>query len=657
MEASVLNKLTSTPRVNLSVYVYSKRRLCSLASLALCIALSTLLVLQRFGVIQLWGCRNDSTCARTISDTWSNFYDWPVAFVGLAYFAAVGAGWIAVAMNGNGIPTTQRFLIRLGAMVSAFYLALLLGSNHDCSYCVAMHLIHFGFCFFARQEPVAKSGNRIAMVTAAATFALVSSLLMVGVSEQQRRIREFSSRDPHKLESQSVATLHEPHDVTSATASFATKERIAASPVSDLTDELVLTADNDIRAPHRRGRKQAAIQIIMFFDYQSRRSRQIDSHLRTLAEKYEDDISVIYRHYPLCADCNFSLQSTSHPNACRAARAAEAAKTLQGDDGFWRIHRWLFQREGSFTDDELRIAVTELGFEDWKLFASTMQSKTTLSAILADVVEAQALSVVDAPTVFVNDRKVYGRLTKNAIVKAVGTVADQAVEEPVTHSEWENALADGFPSQLQMAALATTVRIVNSRQSLSGTGVIVGVRPPFAYVLSANHVVSTAKTVQVHTFTQQSYPDPENVYSRATVIAKSADADLTLLRFSTRDSLPEPLPMLPRGYADKNPFMVFSIGCNEGNAPTCLVDRVLGKQRVRREAGSAAIAMWTLEGQSVDGRSGGPVIIEPGLIIGISSGMSAANTHVCHSDEIHRFLKENGLSAVKQSNRTINRGR
>ena len=50
------------------------------------------------------------------------------------------------------------------------------------------------------------------------------------------------------------------------------------------------------------------------------------------------DASLAIRHFPMCKACNPHALDL-HPNACWAARAAEAASIVGGDAAFWRMHR------------------------------------------------------------------------------------------------------------------------------------------------------------------------------------------------------------------------------------------------------------------------------------------------------------------------------
>jgi S1-C subfamily serine protease len=170
------------------------------------------------------------------------------------------------------------------------------------------------------------------------------------------------------------------------------------------------------------------------------------------------------------------------------------------------------------------------------------------------------------------------------------------------------------------------------------------------YALTADHLVKSSSGVEVQTFTQKSYPEPARIYESAIVTARSEEADLAVLRFLSRDLAPTAIPLaISVGGEDKTNFSVLSVGCDGDAAPTCLVNHVTGKLRIKRSAGAGATTVWQVRDASATGRSGGPLVNEAGLIVGIASGVSEGKGYFCHIDEIFRLLNENGLQWLAES--------
>ena len=414
------------------------------------------------------------------------------------------------------------------------------------------------------------------------------------------------------------------------------------------------------RQPYRIGPEKAKVGLVVFYDYQSAECWRIERDIQELMGKYGNRMSVTARHYPLCTDCNVSLGSNSHPNACRAALAAEAAGLLKGNDGFWKMHRWLLGQRGNFTDDELKDGLIELGYQDMEEFLETMSSPPAFGGVLADIVEAQSLQIRGTPTVLFNGKKLVGLESGTGLVEALLAAATAKQnsppvprQQPASNSPLDLSATDTFSEPLQQTALAATVRIVNTAGRSLGSGAIIAWRDPFVYVLTAYHLVPNIKRVEVQTYSMESYPEPAGVYSYATVVANSESADLAVIRFSTPDPMPKPLPMVPLKLVPRNPLSqenrlpVLTVGYDDQeSAPSCIATNVIDTKRVRRTAGDAAVMVWEVARESSSGRSGGPLIDQRGFVLGIASGIAEGKGYFAHAEEIHRFLEKNGLQGL-----------
>jgi S1-C subfamily serine protease len=200
-----------------------------------------------------------------------------------------------------------------------------------------------------------------------------------------------------------------------------------------------------------------------------------------------------------------------------------------------------------------------------------------------------------------------------------------------------------FPKSSQEAAVTATVRVANVTKGTEGSGAVVGRGGPFVYVLTANHVVEGAERLEVSTFSARSYPRPETVSSAADVLARSAEADLAVLRLAAPDPPPGCLRVCPPALVPgAGNVPALGVGCPEG-APTCVADVVRAKRRVRRPGAEGAASYWETERPVVKGRSGGPLLDRRGYLIGVAGGTNADRGYYSHPEEIHAFLRRNGL--------------
>jgi predicted DsbA family dithiol-disulfide isomerase len=157
--------------------------------------------------------------------------------------------------------------------------------------------------------------------------------------------------------------------------------------------------------------------------------------------KTRKDVSVAFRHFPMNKDCNPSITTTLHSNACWAARAAEAAAILRGEDGFWQMHRWLFENRGRFEDKTLPPVLQSMGY-DVKQFIDVMSSEETLRRVQEDCADARWLGLHYTPMVFINGVELKGVFTPGAVSRAVELLAAKnppvmgcELDDPVPASE------------------------------------------------------------------------------------------------------------------------------------------------------------------------------------------------------------------------------
>lgn len=320
---------------------------------------------------------------------------------------------------------------------------------------------------------------------------------------------------------------------------------------------------------------------------------------------------------------------------------------LQGADGFWRMHAWLLARRGQFTDTQLTTSLPELGFDDVPAFLGAMHGKETLRTILTDVIEAQSRRIRTVPTILANQLKFEGRQAEAAVVRALaageGPVPPPARGTQKAQTPATIVLPDGFSREQLLAAVTATVRIEDPQGRAIGTGAVVGLRPPAAYVLTARHLVPEHSTVLVRTFSAESYPHPAGPPQPASIVARSQHADLAALRFAAPGSNPAILPIRPLP-PDTNGerFPALSVGCKAG-VPTAQAENVLGGKTIRVREDGPTMSVWEVEGEIAPGASGGPLVDQHGYILGIASGTGGGQGYFTDIHAIQQFLEEQGL--------------
>lgn len=153
------------------------------------------------------------------------------------------------------------------------------------------------------------------------------------------------------------------------------------------------------------GAEKAPITIIEFVDFECAYSREAYSVMKSVAQKYNSVVRVVFKHLPM---------EQLNPDAEIAASAVSCAKA-QGK--FWEYHDLLFEKqkldlasllgyaqELKLNTDQFNLCLTENKFE---------------KDIAQDMLDAVQLGLKGTPTYIVNGYKIEGALTSELWDKVI----------------------------------------------------------------------------------------------------------------------------------------------------------------------------------------------------------------------------------------------
>jgi len=158
------------------------------------------------------------------------------------------------------------------------------------------------------------------------------------------------------------------------------------------------TNDSSSKATnHVVGQGSTGVVLLEYGDFQCPACKSFYPVVKDIKAKYEQQIYVQFRHYPLEA---------IHSNARAAARAAEAAHK-QGK--FWEMHDVLYENQDAWKDASdpityFKAYAQQVGVTDLTQFEADYRSSEVNDIINADLKEGQKLSITATPT-FVLDGK------------------------------------------------------------------------------------------------------------------------------------------------------------------------------------------------------------------------------------------------------------
>lgn len=147
---------------------------------------------------------------------------------------------------------------------------------------------------------------------------------------------------------------------------------------------------------HRKGKADAKVTIVEFSDFQCPACRAVQPLVKSVADKYPDQVSVVYRHFPL----------TIHPYAPLAAQAAEVAGE---QNKFWEYHDILFERQPEWSElkstEEVKQKFADYAQElgiDKASFLERIDTDYIKQLVTRDVTAGGSLRIQSTPTLYVN---------------------------------------------------------------------------------------------------------------------------------------------------------------------------------------------------------------------------------------------------------------
>jgi len=371
---------------------------------------------------------------------------WPTAYLGLAFFLAVGA---ALAANGARPPhALLRWTLRVGALASLGYIAVMLASRTLCPWCLAVHLANFVLLaaieFGPRRAPQPGTQPRAPRLRApilAALAAFAISSAAVGMAHNEAARSELASADqgidkllddiaqdePDDNDPDDGANPQPPDSSASppsaSDAAEGDTENDAADPAADQTPAQIVSfepaelgIDFPVAGPerpgaagftgrYRIGAPDARVRIVTFSSVMCPHCRTLDREIRDIMAEHPGDVSLSVKHFPLNSQCNPVGGDRAQPGSCEAAYTLEAAGLLGGPEAYWAMKTFVYdtiEEEGGVSGSAVRTFIRDTLGIPLDTFSDAFNLTRVREWVSDDIQQGIDLGVTGTPAVFIN---------------------------------------------------------------------------------------------------------------------------------------------------------------------------------------------------------------------------------------------------------------
>jgi protein-disulfide isomerase len=166
------------------------------------------------------------------------------------------------------------------------------------------------------------------------------------------------------------------------------------------------------------GPPDARITLVEFSDFECPYCRNAANGVHDVLEKYDGDVRLVFKNFPLDTACNDTMGEPMHKLACRAASIAWCAGQ-QDISQFWSTHDALY-REPQLTAATLERIPVDLDI-DASVLEACVSSGAPIAAIKQDIALGRSLGVTGTPIFFANGRRVsdYRRAALDTITEHI----------------------------------------------------------------------------------------------------------------------------------------------------------------------------------------------------------------------------------------------
>ncbi len=173
-----------------------------------------------------------------------------------------------------------------------------------------------------------------------------------------------------------------------------------------------------------QGPNTALVTMVIFGDFQCPFCARTSDTLAQLRARYGNDLRVVWKNEPL------PFHEASRP----AAELAMEAFAQRGNEGFWQVHRLLFDHQSALDRGHLDGYALRSGL-DMDRYTAAMNAHTHVALIDADHALGQTVEVNGVPHFFINGFRLVGAQALDAFISAIDEERRRAAEFMRAHPD------------------------------------------------------------------------------------------------------------------------------------------------------------------------------------------------------------------------------
>lgn len=325
----------------------------------------------------------------------------PVTVLGFAYFVTLAA-WLLLI----GPPAEERrwwhfvpvSIAALGCLGSIGFIMVMASIGHWCPVCLTTHIINFAVLasvVVLWPRPDAEDDQEEAPESLHPSGRLVFSVVVVAALAF---VLGWTLSERFSLSAEVQQLAGRLDRLTSDADVFAWIQDQQPEVALDIRHDDTVIAATD--ANHA--------ELVVFTDLQCSYCRLFHEQLeRDILPQFDGQLQVVFKHFPLCPDCNPG-SSNLHAYACDAAYLAEAARLQGGSEAFLDVMTRIEHappRTEPWTEEEIVTLAHEAKLDPEKLLADR-QSPEVRRRVSEDVRLARRLGITGSPALFLDGRRI-----------------------------------------------------------------------------------------------------------------------------------------------------------------------------------------------------------------------------------------------------------